>query len=312
MSINDTEIDFFDGVLDTEQQDVPVSQAQPEVKVKRKPGRPKKLAKEEQSLLKQILSSKDDNDEDEKPSKKTTTKSKTAKTPEEQEEEEQECLNIRMKIQRYADNERFGTYLTKQMGFKLDTKSMLKLKQAELEALLKRVQFAIGNRSTTSMVDGLIQQGLLVGEGLAVNVAKLRVQGLTSNLLMNEQFLDDLEAVKLEYLSFGHISPLTRMSLTIAQTGFNLHAGRLMMEKQAMLRQSAPIPNATNEAKQAESPNAPTNTPVSSPTGSKSKSKAKGKKPVKEVKPTTERKDNLQDVKADVEQFLKDEDAPSF
>lgn len=243
VNINDTGFNFLP--------DVPESKSESDSKSEHK--KEVKRAPKEDKLLKSVL----------KTPKKTTT-------PVVSSEDEKDALDLRMTISRYADSERFGKYL-KEMGFKLKTSDLAKMKKADLESLLDRVKHAVGNRSTKSMIDTLILQGFLAGETLAVRMGA-KVQGLTSALMMNEQFLDDLETVRLEYLSFGFVDAKTRLALTTLQTGFVLHTQRNALEGPRPVKQPNPHVSHVNpdihtdeEATEQKTPVKPVKEPVNEP-----------------------------------------------
>lgn len=206
LNINDTGLDFsFD----------PTPKAPPPSPVE-KEAKPKV---EETNLLEQILAKPKPKRKPRAPKEPKPSQDKKTNTSKDGEDKQA----LIMKLQRYASSERFKKYL-KEMGFKLTMATLNKKSIKQLEELLARVRFSIANRGSNEFVDGFIQKGCLGLETVIHNRSKFKVAGTTQLLWQNEQFLDDLEAIKLEYLSFGSVDPKLRMAFTITRTAMTCHA----------------------------------------------------------------------------------------
>ena len=110
------------------------------------------------------------------------------------------------------------------MGFKLTVDSLNKKSETELTELLGRVKYCIANKGDNHEIDNYIKAGLSAAEKTICARTPLKVQGTTAALYANDQFLDDLETLKLEYLTFGSVDYRLRLLLSIGKTGMTMHA----------------------------------------------------------------------------------------
>ena len=121
-----------------------------------------------------------------------------------------------MKLLRYGNSPRFQEYLESH-GFKLKGGALRNQSVPELEELLTRVQICIANKAQTDIVTS----GAFVGIGILENITQkptikpsLDLQGLSSFLQNNEQFLDALEEIRLLHSIGTALSPYQRILLT--------------------------------------------------------------------------------------------------
>ena len=228
ININDTDIDFKWSTksLDREDKDKKDDKPTTNIRVRDNKETKKKVKekstsnlKEDKEFMKALHSLSTTITPDKKP--RNSKKMKQPDIPtDEMGEKKQDLI---MKLIRYGENARFSKYL-KDMSFKLTSGALNNKSVEALEELLSRVRYSIANRSNDTFMDDMIKNGFMNGELLIHMKTRAKIKGTTALLWQNEQFLDDLEAVKLEYLNFGGISPKARLCLTITKTAFICHS----------------------------------------------------------------------------------------
>lgn len=188
-------------------------------------------------------------DEDEvKPEKKTKKKVSLESVSLEESEKKQALLMI---LSHYANSKRFSSYL-KKSGFKnLTSTSQHKKTIAELEDLVSRVKYACANKSSETS-DEMIKFVMKGTESLITGVSggKLDVISTTDECFKDENFLDLLEQMKIEYLSFGRMSLPTRFAMSIAGIGYGVAMKKRLRKIQSENADLLAVPDAKPDVKQ--------------------------------------------------------------
>jgi hypothetical protein len=144
------------------------------------------------------------------------------------------------KLQISRRKELFGNYL-KGFGDRLDAEKLELLSATELKQLLDEVRVTIGCRHSASMITtSYIQYASLV-ENIAPSFG-LNLTNLKNHILNNEQLLETLTEVSLEYEDFAYISPLPRLALQTCNLIFGLHTHNKKLEEEKLIDNAA-IPN---------------------------------------------------------------------
>jgi hypothetical protein len=167
--------------------------------------------------------------EPEKPKKKK----KESKALSEQDSENQQKLL--MALNNYASSPRLGPYL-KTMGFKnLTSSTMHKKSIAELESLVARVRFCANNKTNANFQDQAIKSVMDIGEKTvtASSRGKINIIGTTDECFRNEEWLDLLEQVKIEYLSFATMSLPVRFGLSTASIAMMVNSKKNLAKVQS-------------------------------------------------------------------------------
>lgn len=196
-----------------------------------------------------------------KEAKETKTKRTNITTNPDTKEQDEKKQNILLALRRYNNSQRFGTYL-QENGFKLEAKTLPRKSIEELESILNRVRFAVANKGDGTFSDVLLKKMFVFAETVITKQSgkKANLTGLQQTLWQNEQFLDDLECLKLEYLSFAYVDYKYRLLGTIIQTAMtvnyiNTHGMPLSQRPNV----SSEIPLPTNTPLNADTPPKPPN-----------------------------------------------------
>lgn len=221
ISINDTGYDFFAGMGDEskeEEEQQPKKKGRPaKVKIPKSPRVPKAVAAKvaEAKVDIQALT-----------------------------EEEQEHIKLLTILNRYASNPRFGEWL-KNNGFKmLFSSSLHKKKNGELTDLLKQVRFSLNNRTNDTMIDTMVKGGLETMETLTTKLSKNKIDltGMTMELYGNEEWVDTLELLKLEYLNFSTMDPKLKFALMTMKVGLGVAAKNKVNQIRRDMGNQQPLP----------------------------------------------------------------------
>jgi hypothetical protein len=230
ISINDTGFDFFAGMQDDKGED-----QEPEEPKKR--GRPPKVKVPKSPRV-----------------SKAVAAAKVAESKMDMQaltDEEQERVKLLTILNRYASNQRFGEWL-KNNGFKMLFSSTLhKKKNPELLDLLKQVRFSLNNRTNDTMIDTMVKGGLETMETLTTKLSKNKIDltGMTMELYGNEEWVDTLELLKLEYLNFSTMDPKLKFALITAKVGLGVAAKNKVKQ---MRRELSEQPQQPQEAEQQQ------------------------------------------------------------
>lgn len=194
---------------------------------KRKPGRPKGSGVKVKKSANVDKDVKEDLEELLNPPEKAakTSKKKTKKVEEldaDAEKEAQKKQSLLLVLHHYAENKRFAEYLKQVAPKELYSKNLSKKSIEELEEIVVRVRFCVNNKNGGPISDAAIKGVFAYAEMAATRVSRGRVllQGTTEQLWADEEFLDLLEQLKLEYLNFAKLDPKLQISLIIARTAF--------------------------------------------------------------------------------------------
>lgn len=166
---------------------------------------------------------------DETKPKKTTRSKKTKKVedldPVAQAEAEKKQALL-MVLMHYSENVRFGEYLKRVAPKELYSKTLAKKSLEELEDLVVRVRFVVNNKNGGPISDGMIKGVFTAAENITTRASKGRVllQGTTNQLWQDEEFLDLMEQIKLEYLNFAAWDPKIRLAMVVGRTAFMVNA----------------------------------------------------------------------------------------
>lgn len=188
----------------------------------------KKVAEPESKTMDEV---KEDIQEllDETKPKKTTRPKKTKKVedldPVAQAEAEKKQALL-MVLMHYSENVRFGEYLKRVAPKELYSKTLAKKSLEELEDLVVRVRFVVNNKNGGPISDGMIKGVFTAAENITTKASKGRVllQGTTNQLWQDEEFLDLMEQIKLEYLNFAAWDPKIRLAMVVGRTAFMVNA----------------------------------------------------------------------------------------
>lgn len=177
-------------------------------------------------------------DEEPKPAKKASAKSKKSESKQDKaadgkpievdsskQDIDEQHQNLLLILHRYMINDRFSDFL-KQHGFDLKKMNLQKKSIAELEELINRVRLTVNSKHENGFVDGLIEGAIQGSETLITKVSRgqLDLTGLKSELYQNEEFLDLVEQLKLEHLSFIKIDPKIRLAMIVMKTAMRVVA----------------------------------------------------------------------------------------
>ncbi len=239
MEINDSGVDVFEGL------DFTAADVEPTKGSKgKKTTKPKTRAVEPETDM-------------EEPVEKKKTKKKVSIPPptEEEAEAKQKLLMI---LTHYGTSPRLGAYL-KKMGFKnLNSTIVQKKSVAELEELVARVRFCSNNKTNDASQDALIKTVMKGTESLTTLASRGRVDisGTTERCFADEDWLDMLEQIKIEYLSFAQMSLPVRFGMStvgIAMSVMKEKAVARVKERDADLL-AAPIKPAQPSSSQPGQP----------------------------------------------------------
>lgn len=200
-NINDSGIDFFAGLN--------LQETKPEAK---KGGRKPKASKPKS----------DESPDEVKPKK---TKATPVKLTDEEIEKKEKLL---MTLQQYSSSPRLGPYLKKTFKPLLSSSKIPKMTISELEELVTRVRTVCNNKTNTVGQDKMIRFAMKTSETLVTGMSrgKLDVTGTTDMCFEDEEWLDMLEQIKIEYLSFPTMSLPVRFTFATMSMGY-----RVAMEK---------------------------------------------------------------------------------
>lgn len=167
---------------------------------------------------------------DEPPKPKRTTKPKKTKKVEDldpvAQAEAEKKQALLMVLMHYSENVRFGEYLKRVAPKELYSKTLAKKSLEELEDLVVRVRFVVNNKNGGPISDGMIKGVFTAAENITTKASKGRVllQGTTNQLWQDEEFLDLMEQIKLEYLNFAAWDPKIRLAMVVGRTAFMVNA----------------------------------------------------------------------------------------
>jgi hypothetical protein len=122
-------------------------------------------------------------------------------------------------LKRYSTS-RFTDYL-KSMNINTDEESFDKYSNDELERLLDDIRYTISQKNGNNMIEGVSLKAIETMESFMTNIYK--IDGLSKVLKNNEQFLDTLSELSLEYSNFSYISPEKRMTYIIISNAMMVH-----------------------------------------------------------------------------------------
>jgi hypothetical protein len=179
-----------------------------------------------------------------------------------------EQLKVRMNninlMQRYIKNPRFADYLQK-MGLDWSTAEIKKMTDAEVEGYLDTIRHAVNNKQTSNFWTQLYFTGTSIVEGVTqIPTVKPRFDllGLTAALQSNDEFLDTLTALELEYGDQTAMSAEKRLfvmtaSAALQVAGMNKQKHLSLAEMKKKLASAGSPPPAAPQAPPAPNPLAP-------------------------------------------------------
>lgn len=170
--------------------------------------------------------------------------------------------NLLMVARRFLNNDRYKDYL-KANGFKA-TDKLEKKSLKDLESYVNHIRYCAGNKRNNKLTNDSIAGVFKVFEAIITKNSKnkMNLTGFSSALFSNEDFLDDLEIFKIEYLSFMNVRYELRMVMTMVQTAFLVHAMNSSPITMKMKPNSANVPSTTNVPNVPSTTNVPTESTV--------------------------------------------------
>lgn len=117
-------------------------------------------------------------------------------------------------IVKYGKSKRFSRFL-QENEIVFDRKFLNTQSLPDLRNCITKIRYLLANRQGSALISKAVIMGLQVLEQSVTEFYD--VSGLTMSLQGNEEFLDAVEQLKLEY-NFGVNDPKMRLCLTIAQT----------------------------------------------------------------------------------------------
>jgi hypothetical protein len=122
-------------------------------------------------------------------------------------------------IQRY-EKSRFRDFLAS-MNIDLSQDSIDKFDNRELEKLLDDCRYTISQKNGNNMIETGSLKAIEMMESFLTNIYK--IDGLSKVLKSNEQFLDTLTELSLEYANLTYISPEKRMAYIVLSNAMMVH-----------------------------------------------------------------------------------------
>jgi hypothetical protein len=151
-------------------------------------------------------------------------------------EEIVERQTLLLKLNRYATSNRFSEYL-KDMGFDLHAKALSKKSKDELEELMIEIQTTVNAKSSSN----IFLQGTLLGANVLENITqnpnikpKLDLAGFSASIAEDQDLLDAIEAVALEYGSLCMMSPPVKVMYCLLANGARVSATNKMKAQIAL------------------------------------------------------------------------------
>lgn len=121
---------------------------------------------------------------------------------------------IRISIVRYYQT--FSKYLD-MYGDRLSLVNLEPLTKQELEILLQEVKITVGCRSSSSLISNLYFGSLAMAEALAPKV-NMKLDGLANAIASNQNIVETIKEISLEYESMSYIPPIYRLALFTSQS----------------------------------------------------------------------------------------------
>jgi hypothetical protein len=141
-------------------------------------------------------------------------------------EEVVERQSLLLKLNRYATSNRFSEYL-KDMGFDLHAKTLAKKSRDELDELMIEVQTTVNAKSSSNIFLQATVLGANVLEGVTQNPnikPRIDLSGFTASINEDQELLDAIEAVALEYGSLCMMTPPMKMMYCLLANGARVSA----------------------------------------------------------------------------------------
>lgn len=181
--------------------------------------KPKKKATKPK--LKPKKSEPENEEEETEQPKKTKKKVTIPKATEEEAEAKEKLLMI---LQRYSSSPRLGPMLKKEFKPSLTSSKITRMSIPELEELVTRVRTRCNNKSNTQGQDKMIKLAMQTSENVITGATKgkLDVIGTTEMCFADEEWLDMLEQIKIEYLSFAQMSLPLRFTFATASISYKV------------------------------------------------------------------------------------------
>lgn len=157
---------------------------------------------------------------------------------------ETEKSRLRIIISRYHGSKRFHEHL-KSIGMLKTPAQLDKMSNDQLADYIRALNLAIDNKSANRFIDTVVHNGLKISEHTLHRV--YCVDGLTSALEHDDDWLDALECFKLEHQDIVHVSPAARLGIIAVQTAIKVHTvGEYLRSKQVVFE--APTVEPTNQS----------------------------------------------------------------
>lgn len=125
-------------------------------------------------------------------------------------------------LNRYKISERFGSYLTSDLGFKLDSSSLNNLTIPELDSLINDIRFCISTKNVNSFWQDACTQGVGVAERIVSPY--YNITGLSQVLSKDNNYLDVTEELVLENQQYLYCKPEYRIAYSILKNATMVHA----------------------------------------------------------------------------------------
>ena len=158
-----------------------------------------------------------------------------------------------LQLTRWGAHERFSSYL-KDHGFELTASKLRDKRITELEELLERVKVTIASKHQSKFISTIALGGVGIVENVTTRIPRIRekfdITGTSLALAQNEQFMDLLAQLEMEYSSVSTLSPEKMLLLTVGQTMMMANqtnqASKMLKAQLAAAAQAAQAPEASS------------------------------------------------------------------
>lgn len=124
------------------------------------------------------------------------------------------------KVRKYLTSERFGKYLTKELGITYTHKQLQKLKLGTLQNVLSRIRVAVNNKNTDKILNSFVFSMSITTEKVVSPFYD--IDGFTHNLQQSESFMNALECWKIEQ-EVPSLNPTAQLCLVASQVALMTH-----------------------------------------------------------------------------------------
>ena len=173
-----------------------------------------------------------------------TSSSKTLNKTNKQTKKSQDDLvkkeDIIRVIMKYEANERFGTTLKKDLGFKHTRNQLTKSTIDELELILHRIRTHLNTRNMDQVFNHMVKQSAKGYEDIVTGFG-YDIRGFEEILLSNPAFWDAFERWKIEQ-KIPDVPPSLQLMYLVASTTFIAHKRNVILGEKRQQQQDVMIP----------------------------------------------------------------------